>query len=100
MCTRILYQGSENLVITGRSMDWNEDMASNIVLLPKDVDYKSYMGKNPISWKSKYGSIVTFGYHMGAADGMNEKGLAVNALYLAESNYSNNPKFQDLCIVQ
>jgi choloylglycine hydrolase len=100
MCTRILYQGSENLVITGRSMDWNEDIASNILILPRHVDYNSYMGKNPISWKSKYGSIVTFGYHMGSTDGMNEKGLVTNLLYLAESDYGNNSQAQDLCLLQ
>ena len=59
MCTRILYQGSEDLVITGRGMDWNEDMASNIVILPRNTQYTSYAGNNPLSWTSKYGSVTT-----------------------------------------
>jgi hypothetical protein len=28
-CTRALYVGEDGLVITGRSMDWGEDMHSN-----------------------------------------------------------------------
>lgn len=100
MCTRILYQGSEDLVITGRGMDWNEDMASNIVILPRNTQYTSYAGNNPLSWTSKYGSVTTYGYNAGVADGMNEKGLVANLLYLAESQYGHNPQAQDLCMVQ
>src|SRR5262245_35217761 len=29
-CTRALYVGEDGLVITGRSMDWGEDMYSNL----------------------------------------------------------------------
>ena len=100
MCTRILYQGTENLVITGRGMDWNEDLSSNVVIFPRNIEYSSYAGKNPITWTSKYGSVTTFGYQAGAADGMNEKGLVANLLYLVESNYGQIPQAKDLCIVQ
>ena len=33
-CTRTLYVGTDNTVITGRNMDWMEDMASNLWLFP------------------------------------------------------------------
>jgi len=33
-CTRALYVGDGNLVITGRSMDWSEDMMSNLWVFP------------------------------------------------------------------
>jgi choloylglycine hydrolase len=29
-CTRTLYVGEDGTVITGRNMDWKEDMASNL----------------------------------------------------------------------
>ncbi len=29
-CTRVIYVGEKNLVITGRSMNWSEDMRSNL----------------------------------------------------------------------
>lgn len=39
------------------------------------------------NWTSKYGSVITAGYDIGTSDGMNEKGLVANILYLTESSY-------------
>ena len=33
-CTRTLYVGDDNTVITGRNMDWEEDMSSNLWVFP------------------------------------------------------------------
>ncbi len=33
-CTRSLYVGDEDTVITGRNMDWEEDLASNLYIFP------------------------------------------------------------------
>lgn len=86
-CTRILYTGEENTVITGRSMDWSEDIHSNIWVFPRGIKRNSAVDKNAFDWTSKYGSLIVSGYDVGTADGMNEKGLVANVLYLAESNY-------------
>ncbi len=43
--------------------------------------------KTPLNWKSKYGSVAVTMYEGAVADGMNEKGLVANLLYLAESKY-------------
>lgn len=42
---------------------------------------------NSVKWTSSYGSVVTAGYDIGVCDGMNEKGLVANLLFLAESDY-------------
>ena len=42
---------------------------------------------NSITWTSKYGSVAASAYDVGTADGLNEKGLVVNALWLAASDY-------------
>lgn len=86
-CTRVLYSGSDNTVITGRSMDWKEDIRSNLWVFPRGFDRNGLAGENSIEWKSKYGSLIITGYDVGTADGMNEKGLVANLLYLAESDY-------------
>lgn len=86
-CTRAVYLGSEGLVITGRSMDWAEDMGSNLWKFPRGMNRDGAAGANSIKWTSKYGSVVVSGYESGTADGMNEKGLVANLLYLAESDY-------------
>lgn len=86
-CTRAAYFGNDNLAITGRSMDWAEDMQSNLWVFPKGMKRNGAAGDQSIKWTSQYGSIIVSGYEAGTADGMNEKGLVTNLLYLAESNY-------------
>jgi penicillin V acylase-like amidase (Ntn superfamily) len=48
-------------------------------------------GRNSIKWTSKYGSVVASAFEAATADGMNEKGLVANMLYLAESQYPQAP---------
>lgn len=86
-CTRVTYLGPDNTVITARSMDWAEDMKSDLWIFPQGMQRHGAAGPQSITWVSKYGSIVAAGYNAGSADGMNEMGLVANALYLAESNY-------------
>ena len=86
-CTRTLYIGADNTVITGRSMDWSEDMDSNIWVFPRGMKRNSAAGDKSFNWTSLYGSVVTSGYEAGSTDGMNEKGFVANLLYLAESDY-------------
>ena len=87
MCTRTLYVGAHNTVITGRNMDWSEDMASDLWVFPAGIKRDGAAGATSIEWTSKYGSVVVSGYEAGSADGLNEKGLAANLLYLVESDY-------------
>lgn len=86
-CTRALYVGDGNLVLTGRNMDWKEDMSSNLWVLPAGMKRNGAAGAQSAEWTSKYGSVVVSGYEAGSTDGMNEKGLVANLLYLAESQY-------------
>lgn len=86
-CTRALFTGSDSVVITGRSMDWSEDMHSDLWLYPKGIKRDGAAGPRSIVWTSKYGSLTVSGYNAGTTDGMNEKGLVANLLYLAESDY-------------
>ncbi len=86
-CTRVLYTAPDGTVIMGRSMDWAEDMRSNLWALPRGMKRDGATGANAPRWTSRYGSVVATGYDVGTADGMNEKGLVANLLYLAESDY-------------
>lgn len=86
-CTRIVYKGKDNSIITGRSMDWKEDMKSDLWVFPRGMDRDGAAGEKSLRWTSKYGSLITAGYNVGSADGMNEKGLVGNLLYLTESDY-------------
>lgn len=86
-CSRAVYLGSEDTVITVRSMDWLSDLGSNLWAFPRRIQRDGAAGPQSIRWTSKYGSVVATAFEAGTADGMNEKGLVVNLLYLAESAY-------------
>jgi len=90
-CTRVLYVAKDGTVITGRSMDWGEDLKSNMWVLPRGMLRDGMGGKHSVSWTSKYGSLIVSGYDIGTSEGMNEKGLVVNMLALAESDYGTPP---------
>ena len=87
-CTRALFVSENNtVIITGRTMDWDEDMQTDLWLMPRGIKRTGEAGPNSPVWISKYGSVVASVYHLASADGMNEKGLVMNLLYLAESDY-------------
>jgi choloylglycine hydrolase len=88
-CTRTLFVAQDGTVITGRNMDWAEDMGSNLWVFPAGIAHDGAAGPRSIHWTAKYGSLTVSGYDVGTADGINEKGLAGNLLYLAESQYGN-----------
>jgi penicillin V acylase-like amidase (Ntn superfamily) len=88
-CTRAVYLGKDDTVITVRSLDWMEDMRSNLWAFPRGMKRNGAAGPNSLQWVSKYGSLVTSGYDVGTADGINEKGFVANVLYLAESDYGH-----------
>ena len=86
-CTRAVYQGPDGMTITGRSMDWKDEIPANLWLFPRGMKRDGAAGPNSITWVSKYGSIVASAFDVASADGMNEKGLVANLLWLAESKY-------------
>lgn len=86
-CTRFVYQGAGNQIITGRSMDWKSDIGSNIWVFPRGMKRSGEAGPNSIEWTSKYGSVITSAYDIATTDGMNEEGLVANVLWLVESEY-------------
>ncbi len=86
-CTRALYKGADNTVITGRTMDWAEDMHSDLWVLPRGMARTGDAGPESPQWTSKYGSVIVSAYDLASADGINERGLVMNMLYLVESDY-------------
>lgn len=86
-CTRAVYLGPEGQTVTGRSMDWQEDMRTNLWIFPRGMARDGGLDTGALEWKSLYGSVVASVYEGATADGMNEKGLVANILYLAESEY-------------
>jgi len=86
-CTRFVYFGEGDTVVTGRSMDWKTDVGTNLWLFPRGMERTGNAGPNSISWTSKYGSVIASAYDIATTDGMNEEGLVANVLWLVESEY-------------
>lgn len=68
-------------------MDWFEDIETNMWLLPRGMSRNGMAATNSLNWTSKYGSVILTAYDMATADGINEKGLTANLLYLTESDF-------------
>ncbi|MCF3932820.1 linear amide C-N hydrolase [Acuticoccus sp. M5D2P5] len=86
-CTRLVYFGADDSVITARSMDWKTDVGTNLWIFPRGMERNGEAGPDSITWTSKYGSVISAAYDIATTDGMNEEGLVANVLWLVESEY-------------
>lgn len=93
-CSRILWNTNKLAVVTSRSMDWPESTEPTLVVFPRGMQRNGghagpdvVIKDNPAQWTSKYGSIVTTVYGIGAVDGMNERGLGAHLLFLTATDY-------------
>jgi penicillin V acylase-like amidase (Ntn superfamily) len=91
MCTRALWSSGgdpgKGIVVVGRNMDWFEDTQTDLWALPRGIERNGMATGDTVRWKARYGSVVASMYGAMTTDGMNEKGLTVNGLYLAETDY-------------
>jgi choloylglycine hydrolase len=90
-CSRATWLGKDGTAITGRSMDWPYDFNTHFYVIPRGERNEGLPGG--YSWESRYGTVVLAGALNpggpvnGAFDGMNERGLGANMLYLAETDF-------------
>jgi len=89
-CTRCVRVFADGSVIAARSMDWVEDPGSEIWVFPRGMKRSGNAGPTSLQWTSTYGSVGVSFYGVATVDGMNEKGLVANVLYLAESDYGTS----------
>jgi penicillin V acylase-like amidase (Ntn superfamily) len=72
-------------------MDWPYDFNTHFYIIPRGEANEGIPGGH--TWNSQYGTVVLAGAMNpggpinGAFDGMNEKGLGANMLYLAETSF-------------
>ena len=91
-CTRCVYLGPDNSVIVARSMDWAEDPGSEVWCLPRGMARSGATGPGTLTWRSTYGSVIVSFYGIATVDGINEKGLVANTLYLCLLYTSPSPR--------
>jgi choloylglycine hydrolase len=86
-CTRMVYHGADGGAITARTMDWRVDIGTNLWVFPRGVQRSGEAGPNSVHWTSRFGSVIASAYDVATTDGMNEKGLTAQLLWLVESDY-------------
>lgn len=86
-CTRVAYKDGDNNVITGRTMDWDWDDNVAMRIFPRGAERDGATGENTVRWTSRYGSVCVVSFGGAVNAGMNEKGFAVDCLWLASSDY-------------
>lgn len=92
-CTRVVYKGPNQTILTGRSMDFSMPIPANLWAFPRGMKRNGDVGPNSIEWTSKYGSLIASSWDIATTDGINEKGLVANLLWLVESTYPEFEKF-------
>lgn len=86
-CTRVVYHGPNDTVLTGRTMDFTIEIPANLWIFPRGMERNGEVGPNSYTWTSRFGSVIASSWDIATADGMNEKGLVANLLWLVESEY-------------
>lgn len=89
-CTRIIYQGNDDLIVIGRSLDWKTPIPTNIYVYPRGMEKQGSDRPGAVTWTSRYGAVYAVGYDGGVTEGMNEKGLSVNGLFCKGTVYDND----------
>lgn len=88
-CSRVLYEGEDNLRIVGRSLDWKTPIPTNLYVYPRAMHKYGNTLPGSVEWTSKYGAVYAVGYDGGVTEGMNEKGLCVSGLFCKGTVYVN-----------
>lgn len=86
-CSRIL-STANGLPVVARTMDLYLPDHAKVVVYPRGISRDGAVpGGNTVHWTSKYGSVTVNSLGVAASDGMNEKGLVANLLYLHGTQY-------------
>ncbi len=99
-CSRVLWADNGQAVVVGRNTDWAEDPRPNLWAFPRGLAHSGLSGDaNSLTWTSKYGSVVASFYDLATLEGLNERGLVANLLWLTEADYGKrDPKLPGLSL--
>lgn len=86
-CSLVKWAENGISVVVGRTLDWADNLGTNLWTFPRGVERNGLVAENPLRWTSKYGSLIASAYDVGTADGINERGLSAHLLWLTEADY-------------
>ena len=87
-CTRVFWNDNSQAMVVARTMDLFRSDAARMVISPRGIERMSRTndGKT-FPWKARYGTVAITALGIATSDGMNERGVAVNLLYLDKEVY-------------
>lgn len=93
-CTGITIKAQDGAVVFARTLEFASDLKSNIIVIPRGMDFVGTApgDKSGLKWKSKYGVVGANAFGLPVTiDGLNEKGLHVGLFY-----FPGIPKYQQV----
>ncbi|MBI4673887.1 MAG: linear amide C-N hydrolase [Chloroflexi bacterium] len=117
-CSRVLVNNNRTAKIVVRTMDLPlpQPERPRLVVFPRGTERDCTrsvlpgvkckikgLGKNPLRWTSKHGSVVMVGFDAGVSDGINEHSLAAHVLTLVAVQHEpkdERPELSDALWVQ
>jgi len=90
-CTRVLWNDNGVAVVVARTMDQQEPDHAEIVFSPAGTARDGMPGAaRSRKWTSQYASVAVLSFGKNITDGMNEKGLSVQSLWLDATEYEKS----------
>ena len=89
-CSRVFSNANGQAMVVGRTMDLFVDDRAALVLRPRALAAGGLIGLNDdhaLRWHTRYGSTGVLSLGTVISDGINERGLNANLLYLGTSRY-------------
>ena len=94
-CMVFRLKAEDGTVLTGRAMEFAQDLHYDIIVVPRNMPILSPgpRGGQGLSWKTRYGyvGVAQLGNEYGLSEGMNEKGVTVSELW-----FELDMKWQDV----
>lgn len=88
-CSRVFWNDNGQANVVARTMDLYMSDKAELVVSPQGLVREGLTGdSNAANWTAKYGSATVTAFGIAATDGLNEKGLSANLLYLTGSEYA------------
>lgn len=85
-CSRIFWNDNP-VKLVGRTLDWSRNFDESMWALPAGMERVGRVPDNPAKWTSRYASLIIAGLDICTEEGINEKGLIVNLLFLDGTKY-------------
>src|SRR5690606_174036 len=87
-CSRIFWNDNGQAKVVARTVDLYRSDEAKVTVYPRGTARTGIPGATGgLEWKAKFGSVAITAFGAATSDGMNERGLSANLLYLDQTRY-------------